>query len=72
MKNRILTNKTTGIATVGIATGVGAASTQYFSVPPRETVFLEKKATDVVWAFTSFPSSADDGEVDANSVAFTN
>ena len=37
-----ITNKTTGIATIGIATGVGAASTKYFFRKKLLTLFGHK------------------------------
>jgi len=64
-----ISNKSTGIATIGIATGVGAASTQYFAMQANTTVFFQKKATDVVWAQTGISSNT---AVEANNVGFTN
>ena len=64
-----ISNKTTGIATIGIATGVGAGSTQYFAMQANTTVFFQKKATDVVWAQTAIGNNT---AVEANNVGFTN
>lgn len=44
-----LHNNTTGVATVGVSTLVGAASTVYFSMPANTVEFLEKETTDVIW-----------------------
>jgi len=44
-----LHNNTSGVATVGISTIVGAASTVYFSMPANTVEFLEKLSTDVLW-----------------------
>ena len=44
-----LHNNTTGVATVGVSTIVGAATTTYFSIPNNSVEFLEKLPTDVIW-----------------------
>jgi hypothetical protein len=44
-----LHNNTGGIATVGVSTQVGAASTSFFSMPANSVEFLEKFPTDVIW-----------------------
>jgi hypothetical protein len=44
-----LHNNTTGIVTVGVSTSVGAATTNYFSMPAGSVEFLEKIPTDVLW-----------------------
>lgn len=44
-----LHNNTSGVATVGVSTVVGAASTIYFSMPANTVEFLEKLPTDVIW-----------------------
>ena len=65
----MLTNKgSTGIATVAIAATIGAATSQYFCVPPQSTIFFQKKATDFVWAHTALAGTT----VEANNVGFTN
>ncbi len=58
-----LHNNTGGIITVGVSTIVGAATTNYFSMPANSVEFLEKLPTDVIWS-----SSA----IKANKVGFTN
>ena len=63
-----ISNKSTGIATIGISTAVGAGSTQYFAMQGNTTVFFQKKATDVVWAHTALAGTT----VEANNVGFTN
>jgi hypothetical protein len=45
-----LHNNTSGVATVGVSTIVGAATTSYFSMPPNSVEFLEKYSTDVIWS----------------------
>jgi hypothetical protein len=47
-----LHNNTGGIATVGVSTLVGAATTAYFSMPANSVEFLEKLPTDVIWSST--------------------
>jgi len=44
-----LHNDTSGIATIGISSIVGAATTSYFSMPGNSVEFLEKLSTDVIW-----------------------
>ena len=58
-----LHNDTAGIITVGVSTIVGAATTNYFSMPGNSVEFLEKLPTDVIWT-----SSA----IKAAKVGFTN
>jgi hypothetical protein len=58
-----LCNATSGSITVGINTMVGAATTNYFTIPQYSVEFLQKLPTDVIWT-----SSA----IKANQVAFTN
>jgi hypothetical protein len=58
-----LHNTTSGIVTVGVSTLVGAATTNYFSMPGNSVEFLEKSPTDVIWT-----SSA----IKASKVGFTN
>ena len=58
-----LHNNTSGIVTVGVSTMVGAATTNYFSMPANSVEFLEKLPTDVIWT-----SSA----IKAAKVGFTN
>jgi hypothetical protein len=45
-----LHNNTGGVATVGVSTIVGAATTSYFSMPSNSVEFLEKLPTDVIWS----------------------
>ena len=49
--------------TVGVSTLVGAATTNYFTMNTKETEFLQKKSTDVIWTSAA---------IKANKVAFTN
>jgi hypothetical protein len=58
-----LHNNTSGIVTVGVSTVVGAATTNYFSMPGNSVEFLEKFPSDVIWT-----SSA----IKAAKVGFTN
>jgi hypothetical protein len=58
-----LHNNTAGVVTVGVSTIVGAATTNYFSMPANSVEFLEKLPTDVIWV-----SSA----IKAAKVGFTN
>ena len=58
-----LHNDTASIITVGVSTIVGAATTNYFSMPANSVEFLEKLPTDVIWT-----SSA----IKAAKVGFTN
>ncbi|WJZ48397.1 hypothetical protein [Synechococcus phage DSL-LC02] len=44
-----LHNNTSGVATVGVSTIVGAASTVFFSMPGNSVEFLEKTGTDVIY-----------------------
>jgi hypothetical protein len=44
-----LHNNTSGVATVGVSTLVGAATTVYFSIPANTVEFLEKEIRDVIW-----------------------
>jgi len=56
-------NNTAGIVTVGVSTIVGAATTNYFSMPANSVEFLEKLPTDVIWTSSS---------IKASKVGFTN
>jgi hypothetical protein len=58
-----LHNTTSGIVTVGVSTSVGAATTNYFSMPGNSVEFLEKPATDVIWT---------SAQIKASKVGFTN
>jgi hypothetical protein len=58
-----LFNNQTGIVTVGINTVVGAATTNFFTMPGSSVEFLQKASTDVIWTSVS---------IKANKVAFTN
>ena len=56
-------NNTSGIITVGVSTIVGAATTNYFTMPANSVEFLEKLPTDVIWTSSS---------IKAAKVGFTN
>lgn len=56
-------NDTSGIITVGVSTIVGAATTNYFTMPSNSVEFLEKLPTDVIWTSSS---------IKAAKVGFTN
>jgi hypothetical protein len=58
-----LHNTTSGIVTVGVSTLVGAATTNYFSMPGNSVEFLEKSPTDVIWTSAA---------IKASKVGFTN
>ena len=58
-----LHNNTGGIMTVGVSTYVGAATTNYFSMPASSVEFLEKLPTDVIWTSVA---------IKATKVGFTN
>jgi hypothetical protein len=58
-----LFNNQTGIVTVGISTLVGAATTNFFTMPGSSVEFLQKTSTDVIWT---------SAVIKANKVAFTN
>lgn len=58
-----LHNNTSGIITVGVSTIVGAATTNYFSMPGNSVEFLEKLPTDVIWTSSG---------IKAAKVGFTN
>jgi hypothetical protein len=58
-----LHNDTSGIATIAISTSVGAATTNYFSMPGNSVEFLEKLPTDVIWTTPA---------IKASKVGFTN
>ena len=52
-----LHNNTAGIVTVGVSTSVGAATTNYFSMPASSVEFLEKFASDVIWSSSAIRAS---------------
>jgi len=52
-----LHNNTSGIVTVGVSTQVGAATTNYFSMPGNTVEFLEKFPTDVIWTSASIKAA---------------
>jgi len=52
-----LHNNTGGIVTVGVSTIVGAATTNYFSMPANSVEFLEKLPTDVIWSSSAIKAS---------------
>jgi hypothetical protein len=52
-----LHNNTGGIATVGVSTIVGAATTSYFTMPSNSIEFLEKSSTDVIWTSPAIKAS---------------
>jgi len=58
-----LHNNTGSIITVGVSTIVGAATTNYFTMPANSVEFLEKLPTDVIWTSSS---------IKAAKVGFTN
>jgi hypothetical protein len=58
-----LFNNQVGIVTVGINTAVGAATTNFFTMPGSSVEFLQKTSTDVIWT---------SAVIKANKVAFTN
>jgi hypothetical protein len=58
-----LYNNTSGVATVGVSTMVGAATTNYFAMPAGSVEFLAKSPTDVIWTSVA---------IKANQVGFTN
>lgn len=58
-----LHNDTNGIATVGVSTQVGAATTAYFTMPGNSVEFLEKYPSEVIWTTPS---------IKASKVGFTN
>jgi hypothetical protein len=58
-----LFNSTAGIATIGINTLVGAASTNFFAMPAGSVEFLTKLPSDVIWSSVA---------IKANQVGFTN
>lgn len=58
-----LHNNTSGVATVGVNTAVGAATTNFFSMPANSVEFLEKLPTDVIWTSVA---------IRATKVGFTN
>ena len=52
-----LHNVTSGIVTVGVSTIVGAATTNYFSMPGNSVEFLEKLPTDVIWTSSAIKAA---------------
>jgi hypothetical protein len=52
-----LHNNTAGVVTVGVSTIVGAATTNYFSIPSNSVEFLEKLPTDVIWTSSAIKAS---------------
>lgn len=58
-----LCNNTGSLVTVGVSTMVGAATTNFFTMPSYAVEFLEKFPNDVIWS-----SSA----IKASKVGFTN
>ena len=52
-----LHNNTAGVVTVGVSTIVGAATTNYFSMPSNSVEFLEKLPTDVIWTSSAIRAS---------------
>ncbi len=52
-----LHNNTAGIITVGVSTIVGAATTNYFSMPSNSVEFLEKLPSDVIWTSSAIKAS---------------
>lgn len=58
-----LFNNNSGVATIGINTLVGAASTNFFAMPAGSVEFLTKLPSDVIWTSVA---------IKANQVGFTN
>lgn len=52
-----LHNDTSGVATVGVSTQVGAATTSYFSMPANSVEFLEKYPSEVIWTTPAIKAS---------------
>lgn len=52
-----LHNNTAGIVTVGVSTSVGAATTNYFTMPANSVEFLEKLPTDVIWTSSAIKAA---------------
>ena len=52
-----LHNNTSGVATVGVSTQVGAATTSYFTMPANSVEFLEKYAVEVIWTTPAIKAS---------------
>jgi len=52
-----LHNDTSGVATVGVSTQVGAATTAYFSMPANSVEFLEKYPSEVIWTTPAIKAS---------------
>ena len=52
-----LHNDTAGIITVGVSTIVGAATTNYFTMPGNSVEFLEKLPSDVIWTSSSIKAA---------------
>lgn len=52
-----LHNNTSGIVTVGVSTQVGAATTNYFSMPANTVEFLEKFPSDVIWTSSAIKAA---------------
>ena len=58
-----LYNNQSGVVTIGISTAVGAATTNYFTMPAASVEFLQKLGSDDIWSSAA---------IKANKVAFTN
>jgi hypothetical protein len=52
-----LHNDTAGIVTVGVSTMVGAATTNYFSMPANSVEFLEKRPSEVLWTSSAIKAA---------------
>ena len=52
-----LHNDTGSIVTVGVSTVVGAATTQYFTMPANTVEFLEKRPTEVIWTSSAIKAA---------------
>jgi hypothetical protein len=52
-----LHNNTGGIITVGVSTLVGAATTNYFTMPANSVEFLEKYSSDVIWTSSAIKAA---------------
>lgn len=52
-----LHNDTGSIVTVGVSTVVGAATTNYFTMPANTVEFLEKRPTEVIWTSSAIKAA---------------
>lgn len=52
-----LHNDTGSIVTVGVSTVVGAATTNYFTMPANTVEFLEKRPSEVIWTSSAIKAA---------------